>query len=50
LSPEFDDILLEPNEFEITCFCLRNTFTPSLIEFFVGTSKGKLFYFYNGWI
>ena len=41
---------LDIQEYEISCFCLRNTFNPSYIEFFIGTAGGKLFYFYNGWI
>lgn len=50
LCPEFDNMVIEPKEFELTCFTLREqSFNPSKIDFFVGTSLGKLFYFYNGW-
>jgi len=51
LCPEFDNIVIEPKEFELTTFALRATsFNPSQIDFFVGTAQGKLFYFYNGWL
>ena len=50
LCPEFDNMMIDPKEFELTCFALRNqAFNPKNIDFFVGTSQGKLFYFYNGW-
>lgn len=51
LCPEFDNMSLEIKELELSCFCLRAmTFNASNIEFFIGTSLGKLFYFYNGWL
>lgn len=37
MSPEFDDIKIELQEFELTSFCLRYAFNPSQLEFFVGT-------------
>lgn len=51
LCPEFDNMMLEVQEFELSCFSLRGpTFNASNIEFFIGTALGKLFYFYNGWL
>ncbi|CDW71200.1 vacuolar protein sorting-associated protein 41 homolog [Stylonychia lemnae] len=51
LCPEFDTMTLEIKELELSCYCLRAlTFNASNIEFFIGTTQGKLFYFYNGWL
>ena len=51
LCPEFDNMQLELNEYELSCFSLRaQSFNASQIEFFIGTALGKLFYFYNGWL
>lgn len=51
MCPEFDNMMLELNEYELTCFSLRaSTFNASQIEFFIGTAFGKLFYFYAGWL
>jgi hypothetical protein len=42
---------LDIKELELSCFCLWGiTFNASNIEFFIGTTMGKLFYFYNGWL
>lgn len=50
LCADFDDMELEMGEEELTCFSTKGPFNPSTIEFFVGTGKGKLIYFYKGWI
>lgn len=50
LTPDFDDMQVPLDEEEITCFSTKGNFQPSSIEFFLGTSKGKLIYFYKGWI
>ena len=49
LSNEFDDMTVDPQEFEISAFTLRQSFNPSKFELFIGTLSGKLFYYYNGW-
>lgn len=44
-------MLIEPNEYELTSFALRApTFTPSQIDFFIGTASGKVFYLYKKWL
>ena len=49
LCPEFDHWAIEPKEYELSCFALRSpTFNASMVELFIGTSQGKLFYYYNG--
>lgn len=41
---------IQLNEDLITTFTPTTAFNPSNIDFFVGTSVGKLIYFYKGWI
>lgn len=50
LTTEFEDMRIDLQELELSCFCLKSSFNPSQIEFFIGTCLGKLFYFYNGWL
>ncbi len=49
-SAEIDDMTIEMNEDLLTCFTPSSAFNPASIEFFVGNSSGKMFYFYKGWI
>jgi WD40 repeat protein len=50
LCPEFDHLSIDTKEFELTCFTLRTLpFNHSTLDFFCGTSQGKMFFYYNGW-
>lgn len=48
LCSEFDDIEIDIEEYELSCFSLRHAFNSGKLEFFIGTGHGKLVYFYNG--
>jgi len=51
MCPEFDNKLIDPQEFELTCFALRApTFNPSAIEIFFGSALGKMFYYSCGFL
>jgi hypothetical protein len=51
LCTDFDSWKIEPKELEVTCFTLRSpTFNPSHVEFFIGTTQGKFFYYYSAFL